>query len=488
IDGVTRVTKLDGTHVTTSGTDMIGSSETIAINGNGFKKPTHPALGADTTIKYTAAGAPTTKIYADGVGEAYTYHPGGLLHKTTLARGGELVFGYSGDGAKDLTSASWPALSSGSFAIPAYTEGYGYDRAGRLDEIGASSGVHTLAYQNGRATETAWNSGPLAGYKIIRGFDEYGRLTGFELWSGNSLIHSATKAPNGVSGEVSGISSGGFVATYGRDGSRNITSITRGSVTQNWPRSGGRITAANSIVSGAPSFAYNSFDTKGRRLNATTAGGDWTYGYTNGQLTSATHPTLGNFTYQFDGIGRRTDKGANNTTDLLNRTLGWTNSQSKTLKIIAHPDARVWVNGAEIPDFTGTYDYPIPSPGPEGGLVPWSSLAILPDQGDAGAGPDAKAEKSGTVLIPPASVNYDYDDAGNRESSSTWDYGWDARNNLVRARSKGYNSPSTVEGFDITCDYDSEGRRFSKKVDRYQNGTLVEQKTVTFLWDGWDLI
>ncbi len=480
VDGVTTVTKLDGTQVTTSESDVPNKTETLAVSGGGFQQTTHPAVGADTTSTFNAAGT----------GETYGYQ-NGLLASVTLARGGNLALGYSNDGAKDLTSAFWPTVSSGSFTIPAATEGFGYDRAGRMNSIGDASGVRSLAYQNRRASETAWNSGALAGYKIVRGLDASGRDIGFTLYRGNTVIHSASKAPNGVSGEISGISSGTLTTSFERDPARNITSITRGSVTQNWPRTGGRISAANSSVSGTPTFGYTNFDPQGRRLNCATGGGAWAYNYTNGQLTSAIHPLLGSFSYSFDGIGRRTDKGSANTSDLLNRTLAWTNSQNKIVKVTAHPAAQVWVGigtaaPAQIPNFNGNFSYPTPSPGAQGGWVPWNTLAVLPGQGDAGANPDAKAEESGAVWVPPTNESFAYDAAGNRQSSALWDYGWDARNNLVRQRTKNHNT--AIQGYDITNAYDSQNRRFSKKVNRYQNGAIVEQKVITFIHDGNDLI
>ena len=490
VDGVTTITKLDGTETATSGGDVIGKTEELATNGSGFKQTTTPTVGAATEVTLNAAGAPTAKAYAAGAGESYTSYKGGLIHTVSLARGGDLTFGYSNDGAKDLTSATWPAVVSGqapnAFNIPSEVQSYGHDRAGRVDEISDSSGARALVYQSGRLKQTTWNSGPLAGYKVVKGLDEYGRDTGFTLYRGSTVIHSAVKAPNGVSGEVSAISSGAITAIYGRDAARNITSITRGSVIQNWTRSGGRISSANSSVAAAPSFDYTQFDTQGRRKDCITTGGAWAYTYTNGRLTNAVHPTHGTFSYGFDAIGRRTDKGSANTTDLLNRTLAWTNSQNKTLKITAAPAAQVWFNGTQIPGFIGSHNHPIPSPGASGGWVPWHTIAVLPGQGDSGANPDAKAEQSGAVYIPPINENFTYDAAGNRESSALWDYGWNAKNQLVRARTKNHNS--AAQGYDITNAYDSQSRRFSKKVNRYQNGAIVEQKFITFLHDGNDLI
>lgn len=502
VDGVTTVTKLDGTQTITSGSDIIGKTDTLAINGSGFKETIHPAAGSNTTVDFHATGEPTGKNYAAGSGETYNY-VGGLLHTISLARGGDLTFGYSNDGAKDLTSAVWPTLTSGSFTIPAATQTYGHDRAGRVDEIGDASGARTITYQNGRATGSAYTAGSLAGYKNVNGFDTSGRDTGFELWRGNVPIHSAQQAPNGASAEVSELACGNVKILINRNTARQITGFQWGNatgtfvptVTQTWERgTAGRLLSASSNVSGAPSFNYKgsanneatAFDTKGRRLKCATAGGEWTYQYTNGRLTSAVHPTLGSFSYGFDGIGRRTDKGSANITDLLNRTLAWTNSQNKTVKVHAHPAAQVWFNGTQIPNFTGSYNYPVPSPGASGGWFAWNTLAVLPGQGDAGANADAKAEQSGAVWVPPVTESFEYDAAGNRQSSALWNYGWDARNNLARSRTKAYNT--AVQGIDVTNAYDAENRRFSKKVNRYQNGSIVEQKVITFLRDGNDIV
>ncbi|MCX6864769.1 MAG: hypothetical protein NTV46_00875, partial [Verrucomicrobia bacterium] len=518
VDGVTHTTKLDGTQHSTSGTDIIGKTDTLAVSGGGFQETIHPAIGSDTSLSYNAAGAPTGKSYAAGAGEAYTSYPGGLLHTVSLARGGELTFGYSDDGAKDLISAAWPTVTSGDFTIPALAEGYGYDRAGRINTLTDSSGVRGLVYQNGRLQQTTWSSGALAGYSVVKTLDQYGRDAGFTLQRGASVIHSAVKVPNDVSGEISEITSGGLKVVLGRNAARQITGFQWGNatgtfvpaVTQNWTRgTAGRIEAANSNVTGAPGFVYlidgqpdsYSFDL-GRRLKCATAGGEWTYQYgTAGQLTSAVHTatlpatSLGSFSYSFDGIGRRTDKGTANTTDLLNRTLGWTHSQDKTLKVTADHAAHVRVNGNDVENFDGEVSFAVTSPGTSGGWVEWNVLAVLEGAGEGNpnnpnynshASPDAKAEQTGAVWVPPVSETFGFDAAGNRQSSALWDYGWDGRNKLVRARTK--NHDASVRGYDITFDYDSEGRRFKKNVKVYQNGVLVSQNRITFIWDGWDMI
>lgn len=508
IDGVTVESKLDGTETDTSGGDVIGKNDKLTIDGGGFKNTVTPEVGAPTDTTLGAAGAPLAKTYADSSSESYEYEDE-LLTSVSLARGGEIALGYSNDGAKDLTSAVWPAMDSGVFsgsaAIPGITQAYGYSRSGNIKELGDHSGVRMLGYLNGRLFSTAYTSGLLQGYEVIRHRDATGRHTGILLKRDGASIHSTQEAPNGASDQITDLASGNITATPQRDGAGRITGYIwsdggTNTVTQTWQRgAGGRIEFAGSDVSGAPSFDYetgaNSFDQRGRRLKCQTSGGAWTYVYgAGGQLTSATHPTLGTFNYAFDGIGRRTDKGTANTSDLLNRTTAWTHNQNKTLTINAHPDARVWFNGVEIPDFTGQYQSPLTPPGPEGGWVPWETLAVLEGAGEGAgnppanplASPDAKAEKRGAVWVPPAQETFGFDAAGNRQSSAQWDYGWDAKNQLARARTK--NHTTAPQAYDITFTYDAEGRRVRKHVLEYASGAVVSEKTVTFVWDGWDLL
>ncbi len=400
------------------------------------------------TVSLHAAGRTVTgKQYAAGTGQTFSYFAGGLPHEVSVARstGGSLTYGYSTDGAKDLTSAAWPEVTSGVFTIPPATQGYGYDRAGRLRTIGDSSGNRTQAYQNGRLKATTWNSGLFAGNQLITDLDTSGRDCGFTINRNGTTIHSATRVPNGVSGEISEVSSGGLTIVIKRNAARQITGFewhptdpTAPVVTQTWSRgSAGRILSARSSVVGSPSF-------------------------------------------------------------------DWINDQTKTLRISAASGARVWAGLAggdltEIPDFnlTGSSNLTLPST-QSSGWVPWHTLAMLPGEGEGTFGanavynplasPDAKAEQFGAVWIPPVNETFAYDADGNRQSTALWDYGWDGRNKLVRARTKDYNISTTPQGYDVTCDYDADGRRFKKYVTTYQNGSIVSQDHITFLWDGWDMI
>ena len=508
VDGITTTRKLDGTEASTSGGEVPGKTETLAVNGKGFKHSTTPAVGSPTNVAFNAAGAATAKNYAAGAGESYGYK-NELLTSVSLARGGGIAYGYSRNGAKDLVSAVWPAVASGPFSIPLLAEGYHTDRAGGIDAVVDASGTRTFFYQNGRLASTSYTAGLLRGYQIVRTHDTSGRHTGILLKRDGASIHSTALAPNGASDQITGLASGGITATPQRDGAGRITGYvwsdgTGNSVTQSWQRgAGGRIEFAGSDVPGAPTFDYllnpgeptESFDARNRRLKCATAGGTWTYTYgISGQLTNATHPTLGTFTYAFDAIGRRTDMGAANTTNLLNQSTAWTNSQPKKLTLSAHPDARVWFNGTEIENFPGSHEVTLGTPGATGQWIEWNTLAVLEGQGEGAgsppanalASPDAKAAQSGAVWIPPAQETLAYDAAGNRQGNTQWDFGWDAKNQLVRARTK--NHSSAAHAYDLTFTHDAEGRRVQKHVVEYQHGAVVSEKFITFVWDGWDLL
>jgi RHS repeat-associated protein len=505
IYGVTAKRSLDGTYRKISGSDVMGQERATEVADGGFAETIQPGsnttpTGSATIRKHNAAGVKTTHDYAAGTDIHTSWLAGGLLEKQSLARGGDIAFSYSPDGARDLTDITWPAVSSTSFGeFYATTTTLTHDTAGRVKTIDDTSGSRTLDYDRGRLWKTDYTAGPLGEYFVERHHDTLGRLDQVTLKRDGQAIHTVVFAHTDDSPEISGVTATGFSATLGRNTARHLTSVTSGSVSQSWTRgTAGRITAAGSNLSGAPSFAYTEFDTKGRRTKCTTSGGTWNYGSTgnpsSGQLTTASHPTLGSFSYTFDGIGRR----ASNTGSALNQFLTQTNSQTKNLLVAADPAAHVWVNGQQVQNFNGAVTYAITSPGSNGGWVPWLVHAVLTGQGEGtlganpvynpNANPDAESDQRGAVWVPPITENFTFDADGNRESSALWDYGWDGRNKLVRARTKNYKISTTPQGYDIACDYDSEGRRFRKNVTIYQNGSIASQNNITFVWDGWNLI
>lgn len=499
VNGTTSSQSLDGTASSLSGDGVMAHSRSTVIEAGNFEHTIDPTTGtgASTTLISNAAGAKVLHQYAAGANPTMSWFPGGLLKDVSLGRGGALDFGYTNDGAKDLASITWPDVSSAGFPDVTFYGGSiamsQRDAAGNVTTLVDPSGTRQLAYEKNRITSTDWQLGDLNPYKVVREYDANGRTFKVALHRNSSVIHEITPTYTGESRETSGVTASGFAAALTRDAtSRHITGLTRGGVTQSWGRgTAGRITAAGNNVSGAPTFTYSSFDTKGRRKSVETNRGTWFYDYRggvngDGQLETATNSTLyADYDYNFDDIGRRPQFAGN--ANALNQFVALENALTpKNLYITADPNARLWVNNTEMTPFAGGWTYSLGHPGPTGGWVPWTVKGVLEGAGDVGAFDDAVAVKSGLTWFPPQFEEFTFDDDGNRESSALWNYGWDGRNRLVRARTKTWDT--APQGWGVKFDYDAEGRRFKKEISRYENGSPVEQKVVYFVWDGWDLL
>jgi RHS repeat-associated protein len=492
LNGTTRTASLDGTSTSATGTDIMGQTRNVVVDGSTFKNTIAPTVGANTVLTHNAAGAKTTHDYIAGPGIATTWNAGWELASISNGRGGSTIFEYSQDGARDITDITYPG--AGTFS--AIHEEFTHYPSGKVKTISDPSGSRLLTYDRSRLWQSTYvNVGKaLDGYEVERTTDAAGRLETVTVKHKGTVIHSYTNSFNANSHEISGVDATGFSSSYNRANpdTRAITKITRGTVEQNWGRgTAGRITSAGSSISDvpitdAPSFAYTEFDSKGRRKKCTTAGFTWEYTYgTAGQLTAAVHPTLGNFSYPVDGIGRRTGSGG----DSRNRFMAMAHSQQKQLIISAATTARLYINETEMTPFTGGWFYNIPSPGQDGGWVPWVVKGVLEDAGDHEPNDDAIAEVAGYSWVPPANESFTYDADGNRESSALWNYGWDGRNMLVSATTKNYSE--SPEGWQVTFDYDAEGRRFKKTIiHKTTNGEQVKETldNVTFIWDGWNLV
>lgn len=422
---------------------------------------------------------------------------GTLIYKRNIGRGGAITFDYSIDGARDLVGISYPNADEENTSIyntPA--EKYSYDAAGRVSTTEDASGERKLDYVKGRVSKVEYLTGELAGYSITRNYNARGHLDQVELrQDGSGVIHSYNIGRNGESPEIANLSTDDFSATIKRhQAGRYVTGFTRGSVEQNWTRTNtGIITNANTNVSNAASFEYNAFDEKIRRTHTKTNTGTWRYTYdTTGQLTQAYHPILGTFRYNLDEMGRRIDS-SDNATNQLNQFVKYDNTGFKPIIISAKPGANITFTGSNIADnlflenFDGEHTIKISYPTlSKGQWYNWNVLATLPGEGDPGAGPDAKAQLSGTFWLPPANEVFTYDADGNRLSTALWDYGWDAKDQLVNIKTK--DLENAAQGTDIDIQYDSIGRRFKKTVSQYENGIETSKTETTFLWDSWELI
>ena len=499
VDGATATRTLDGSNRSVTGTNVFANTVTTASGAGGLITTIAPAEGAATTITTNAAGVTTKHGYADGHAPEPTWEAGGLPSSIPLGRGGVITFQWTNDGARDFAGMTWPDFGGGGSGACAVT--IGRDVAGRVTSIVDPIGTRALEWSHDRNIRETWADGR----EILRPLDAKGRSASTTVTDGTSMVVVPAYTA-GETRELASLTTAGFTATYNRDGNRRITSVTRGNVvqgyvTQTYARGpGGRITSATSTVAGAPAFSYTQHDAQGRRTQVTTNKGTWTYGYRggvngDGQVVSAGNPGLGDFQYSFDGIGRRTaftlpgqapQAAAGNT---LNQIHQATWPQSRNLRVKAHPDARVWLNGVErfSPpnwlDFDGEEGYALNSPGPDGGWLGWDVLAVREGGGDPGANPDRKSRKTGHFYFPPAQEAFTYDADGNRIGSARWTYAYDGLNRMTRAVNK--DLATAPEAWDITFSYDAEGRRHAKTARQYADGTHLETLATTWTWDGW---
>jgi len=400
IDGTTTIQSLDGTASSLSGAGVMARDRATTVDGTNFAETIVPATGAPTTLGSNAAGAKVSHQYAAGANPQTSWLPGGLPQSVTFGRGGAASFEYSNDGAMDLVSYAWPPADSAGFPYEGFYGGsVGFaqrDGAGNISEMSDPAGDRLLSYEKNRLTGTDWLTGELAPYKVVREYDSNGRLHAVVLHRNGEPIHDFEVGYTGASDEVSSVATNGFTAAISRDAaSRHVTGFSRGGVTQSWQRAAaGRITSANSSVAGAPSFAYTDHDAKGRRTEVNTNRGNWAYDYRggvngDGQLVSATSTgnDLGNFAYNFDGIGRRVEFEGNANNPLNQFVAIEHPEEPKNLYISADPDARLWINGVEAEQFEGVWTYPLAHPGEAGGWVPWQVKGVLEVSAEEKCGP-----------------------------------------------------------------------------------------------------
>lgn len=306
--GLNATSKFDGTRSIVSGENVIDEERTTNLDNGVF---THgiKALEADqlTTVVANSSGANIGKNYEAGPGISTSWRPGYLIDKVSRARGGEVNFFYSEDGAQDLRKIQYPAFGDGSILEEEFVTGAG----GNVIRITDQSGTRDRDFGKGRLENEVYTDGLLAGYQVDPQFDGLGRRTGVVLTKDGTPIHSVTYSRNnGNSNELSGVTTPWMNASYVRDpNNRWITEVERGGPDLIYQRDGakaGRLARVTSEVPGAPSFKYQRFDRFGRRTLVLGSQGHWSYDYdSNGQLIGASNSDGPNFIYEVDSIGRR---------------------------------------------------------------------------------------------------------------------------------------------------------------------------------------
>jgi len=98
----------------------------------------------------------------------------------------------------------------------------------------------------------------------------------------------------------------------------------------------------------------------------------------------------------------------------------------------------------------------------------------------------AQAEKE--VYVPGTPETFIHDAEGNLTQDGHWAYTWDANNRLIAMESHepAYTAGAPREKLEFA--YDSQGRRFSKKVYQWNLDAWELSDCRLFIYDGWNLI
>jgi len=512
---VETVVSPDGLSVSVHGSNVIDQIATGSFDQNGYNSSISATEGntAVTSNKVSAAGVATEKSYPDASKSSVKYNHDRTIESVTDARGKKTSMTYTTDPRKLLEGVHFPTLHSelgdGGSII------YGYRLSdSKVTSVTDKSGASSLDYGNNRLESLSYLSGPFSGVVIDPSFDYSGRYAGCRVavpkqGGGTREILNTTVNYNGISSQIESIENSAkdlgasdLTTTFGYSAELQLlTSCDRGGLVQTNAREAkGRLTGISYSKSGVPSFGFNEYDQISRRKKVSEDGAEWVYNYDdNGFLTSAVNPTLGSFHYNMDASGRRVGYGAvqdefSVSNNILNQVTGYGQRRYFDLNIFSHAGARIWVNGQEIVNQGGAFLHRVDASGigTSQNYAPYSVLGVLQNQGQAGAGQDARAMVEGFAFVPPSQEVITYDEEGNRESSSQFDYKYDARNNLVQVTSKNFDLGADAEGVRVTFKYNASGQRFYKSVEKrtYRSpGAWVTSRTETwFLYDGWSLV
>ena len=366
--------------------------------------------GGDATAwSYDAAtGLLLSKTDAAGAYTNYTYTETGLLATRTWARGIVTTYGYD----------AWNQLVSTTYSDATPGVAQTYDALGRVVSVSDASGTRTNVYDaDGNLTsETLLGGGKT--HLLTELYDAFGRSLGYTYAKDGSVQQTVGTSYDAASGRIATASflHGSAAKTFSYNylaGTPLLASLVCPSnlTIEHAYESGRDLVAGITIRRGAGTnvvLRNYTYDTLGRPLTRSTSRNGTTqndtFGYNSrSELVSA---TLGNdnYSYAFDAIGNRA-----------------TSSEAGTALAYATNNLNQYTS-----------------------IAPSSSS--LQEEGD-------RAE--GVV----EALGYDAD--GNttliRTSTGTWTIAYNAENRPIRFENAG---TQTV----VECGYDSQGRRFEKKV------------------------
>jgi len=482
--------------------------------------PTSSCGTADTTVwQYDeASGLLTNKLYADGKGTRYLYTADGKLYKRIWARKegtNELITTYSYDNnTGEMTGINYsddtPDVS------------FTYNRMGQQKMISDAIGVRTFNYNDKMQLSSEVMVSGLYTNTIVRKYDGFGRVRGFELWGGGSKEMEIGYEYSGV-GRISGVTSvigGGSNRWdyYYENSSELIGAVSNeqsGVVTRkSYESNRDLIKYVKNEVDGIEvSGYYYENDSLGRRVSVKMSGtgfgdmGDGFYIYeynSRNELTNAvryfgnncgvrTNPVIGQaWGYGYDNIGNR-QFALSNITNVEVYTANELNQYSeRTIPGVvpvlgtAKTNAVVTVNNAAVVR-QGRYWYKEVGVSNEVSAV-FPLISVVGVYNPPGTNEaDIVTTETGHIFVAKSPELYTYDEDGNLTSDGRWEYIWDCENRLIGVETAD-SVTNVVGGEKLVFGYDYQGRRVRKVGYRWNGVMWVTNEVRHYIYDGWNCV
>ena len=384
-----------------------------------------------------------------------------------------------------------------------------YDRLGRQKTASSSISEHTFAY-NSLLLDTETIVSPAGTNVIDRSYDGYGRSMGFALDSDYNVAYGYD-----AFGRLNQISNVQFQASYSYLANSDlISTIANGDLqtTRTYEQNRDLFTQVkNEIDSSTLSQFDYANDAGGRRTSIKYSGSAFEtgpafnlYGYNSksevqtadrywgANLNDTSDPVSGqSFAYSYDNIGNQTaslreneemDYTANNLNQYTQRTIpdgidilgsAETNSTVTVNDLATSRHGKYWYK-----DLTVT----------NSASAAYQQVNVVGVYNPPGTNdPDVVSTSSGHVFVAKTPETFTYDDDGNLLSDGRFNYTWDSENRLIGAETL-TSLPASVPRVKVEFVYDYMSRRISKTVYNWVSNDWQEVSSMTFIYDGWNMI
>jgi RHS repeat-associated protein len=457
---------------------------------------------ATTTWIYNPLGLLERKQYDDASTVAYTYSSSGRLETKTGGRGIVTTYAYDPN-TLDQTGVSHDDGITASVS-------YGYDRQGRVVTVTDASGTRSIAYEDGLPLDETYTAGVFSGYQIDRRIDSLNRYDRVSLiepgitipyqntytYDGASRLQTASFNAHTVTHIYDPASELRQIQTF-HNGTSNILTVNQRFDNLN------RVKSRESLITGGDSRSYSYlYNSLNQRTRATAFDSSyWDYSYDAlGQVDSAIRKDAAdtvipgyNYGYTFDDIGNRTQTSTNGrtasyTSNILNQYNNRAVPRALDILGIANAAAAVTVNTNAASRLGENFHHALDlSAGGNGAQQTNISVtATLPDGGDGNTPRVADAVENQFLKATPETFTHDAD--GNLTQDGQWIYTWDANNRLITMETQSVAYTAGAPRQKLEFAYDSQGRRFSKKVYDWDLSSFILTSESVYLYDGWNLI